>query len=506
VVNRLEQAITLLAGLTDHVGQWGPHAVEEQWGDARAILDVDSQVRRHWIGRSKGFSKSRDCAGMSIAWLLTQAPPGASGYVAASDSDQASLVRQSCEAFVASTPALVNHLRIDRGRVVARSGAELVILAADSAGSHGLRPHWLVVDELANFPDVERHRSFFDSLWAGLAKIPGSRGIVITTAGSPSHFSRKIYETARDDPSWRLSDLSGPAPWIPAEEVEAERRRLSPSLFQRWWENEWTAAEDSVADPDDIAFACRLEGPLAPVEGRKYICSLDLGVKRDRSVAVVAHADRTGDTTQVIVDQLKVWKPRRGHQVELESVRLWLVEFCRLYHAPLHYDPSQAFHMTEQLRAAGIKCTEFLFTSSSVGQLAGSLVQGLRSRTLSLPDDADLKQELLSVRLRESSPGVLRIDTRSGGFDDMVVAVGMAAHLLFHDVPKRRPRMYRLALNESESEGDKPARTGGARMTGPTVAERAADRAARRAAATGSDGYPADRDPMIVQPDRRRWP
>ena len=103
----------------------------------------------------------------------------------------------------------------------------------------------------------------------------------------------------------------------------------------------------------------------------------------------------------------------------------------RVYHIQkLIFDPSQGFLLAEQLRAAGLRCEEFLFTSSSVGRLASSLMQSLRSRLLELPDDDELRQELLSVRLRESSPNVYRVDTVGSGHDDRVIAVSMAVHSL----------------------------------------------------------------------------
>jgi len=127
---------------------------------------------------------------------------------------------------------------------------------------------------------------------------------------------------------------------------------------------------------------------------------------------------------------MQVWTPRPGHEVSLDDVRLWLVEFCRSYGARLHYDPSQAYLMVEQLRRAGIGCEEFTFTSGSVGLLATSIMQALRGRLLTLPDDEELKSEILNVRLRETSVNVLRIDHKSGKHDDRVIAVAMATHLL----------------------------------------------------------------------------
>jgi hypothetical protein len=438
-----ETAIDLLSGLTDHVGPWWGSATTLQRDDSLALLSLDGP-RRHWLGRAKGYSKTRDVAGISVAVLLEQMEAGERGYVAASDADQAGLIRQSIGAFYANTPGLRDDILIESRRVIApKRDTELVILAADSAGAHGLRPKWLVCDELANWPDTEKHREFFDNLWAGLPKVPDSRGVIITTAGSPGHFSHKTFEAAQRDKLWRVSNVHGPPPWTDPEEVESERRRQMPSKFARFWANEWVSADDAIAEPADVDAACTLKGPLAPEEGLRYLCTLDLGHKHDRTVAVIAHPVREGDGTRVVVDRMKVWTPRFGSPVSLEEVRQWLVEFCRLYRAPLLYDPSQAYLMVEQCRRSGLTCREFVFGTASVGLLATAIMQALRGRLLTLPDDEELKSEILNVRLRETSVNVIRIDHKSGRHDDRVIAVAMAVHdLTSKGVPGARPVFF----------------------------------------------------------------
>lgn len=428
------EPLDLLAALTDHVGRWGPNATALQWDDAIAVLDLDGP-RRHWLGRAKGYSKTRDVAALSIVALLAQFPPHSDqhGYAAASDSEQAGLLRQSIRAFVEHTPELRGEIAVEGRKVSAsRRGTELHILAADTAGSHGLRPSWLVVDELANWDDTPRTREFFDSLWAGLTKT-GGRGIVMTTAGSPAHFARSVLEAARHDPLWRVSDVEGPPPWVDPAEVASERLRLPDSTFARLWLNRWAVADDAIADEADVDAACTLEGALEPQGGVRYICTLDLGVKRDRSVAVIAHSAPSATPAggrHVVVDRMEVWTPKPLRPVKLEDVRAWLEYFTRMYRAPLHYDPSQAYLLVEQLRLAGVSCHEFVFSSSSTAELATSMSQALRARRITLPNDDELRKEILSVRLRESSPNVLRIDHKAGRHDDRVISVAMACRLL----------------------------------------------------------------------------
>ncbi len=51
----------------------------------------------------------------------------------------------------------------------------------------------------------------------------------------------------------------------------------------------------------------------------------------------------------------------------------------------------------------------------------------MREHRIALPDDAELLEELATVRLRESTPGVYRLDHDASGHDDRAVALGLAA-------------------------------------------------------------------------------
>ena len=48
-----------------------------------------------------------------------------------------------------------------------------------------------------------------------------------------------------------------------------------------------------------------------------------------------------------------------------------------------------------------------------------------RDRTLSLPDDPEVREEFLSTRLVETAPGVVKLSNPRGAHDDIVTAVGM---------------------------------------------------------------------------------
>ena len=107
--------------------------------------------------------------------MLTQAPPGGRLYVLASDRDQGALIVDSVAGYVTRTPELAGALTVDAFKVSApRAGATLEVLAADVAGSYGLRPWFLGVDELSVWSDTDGPRRLFDATTSALTKVPGA--------------------------------------------------------------------------------------------------------------------------------------------------------------------------------------------------------------------------------------------------------------------------------------------------------------------------------------------
>jgi hypothetical protein len=101
------------------------------------------------------------------------------------------------------------------------------------------------------------------------------------------------------------------------------------------------------------------------------------------------------------------------------------------YRASFLADPYQAVHLCQRLRARAVRVNAFTFSSSSVGRLALTLYRLLRDQALDLDgDDQALLDELASVRLVESAPGVYRIDHDASEHDDRVISLALAAQAL----------------------------------------------------------------------------
>ncbi|MGO1544390.1 MAG: terminase large subunit domain-containing protein [Gulosibacter sp.] len=421
----------LMAALVLDDGRpWGEVAHAFQVHDARAILDTDASAPRlHLITRPRGGSKTTDVAAVALVALLTQAPAHSTSHAYARDKDQAQLLMTALTA-LAHRSGLAGLLDLQTWAVTVKAtGARLVVETADAASAYGHIPWLVVVDELAQWPTTRAARTLWEAIVSGLPKRPDSRLVVITTAGDPAHWSAKIRTNALTSEAWRVSETPGPLPWISEADLDEQRRLLPASSFARLHLNEWTAADDRLVSHDDLAACVTLDGPLDADPRHRYVIGLDLGLKRDRTVMTVAHAEYDTPTAppRVVLDRIAVLQGTPAHPVQLADVESLVLQAAQAYRATVRVDPWQATGLAQRLRSRGVTITEWSFTAASVGRLAVNLHLLLREHRLALPDDPDLLDELATVRLRETNPGVFRLDHDSGHHDDRAVALGLAA-------------------------------------------------------------------------------
>jgi hypothetical protein len=405
--------------------RWGDAAYDFQREDARAVLEGDRPY--HFQTRARGASKTGDQAGVVLALLLTTDSRN-NIYWVACDEDQGGLCIDSIRGYVDRTPGLRELLTVGQSWVEAKAtGARLDVLAADAASSWGLRPWAVFCDELTAWPETRGPQALWDSVSSAVAKRPDAKLVVLCTAGDPAHWSRKVIDHSYASPMWRVHEVEGPSPWMAADRIEEQRARLLPSTFARLFMNEWVASEDRLATPEELRECVTLDGPLEPVAGRRYLIGLDIGLKKDRTVAAVAHRE----DRRVVLDRMEVWQGSRLRPVKLETIEEWLIEASGRYnHARIVADPWQSVGTLQRLKAKGVSADEFSFTAQSVGRLASSLFNAIRDRAIALPPDEELLDELAHVRLRESSPGVWRMDHDSGRHDDRAIALGLVAMTL----------------------------------------------------------------------------
>jgi phage terminase large subunit-like protein len=421
--------LDLLAALVLEDGQlWGAVAEPWQWDLAHWLIDPDGTPNR-WESRPRGGSKSTDIAALLIVVLLCLLRPGSRCYCIAVDKDQGALIIDAAAGFLARTPELSGQIDVGTWRISSFNGSTVEVLPADAASAWGLRPSVVVADELCQWPGTRNAKGLWQAVVSALGKVQGARLLTLSTSGDPGHWSRRIYDAAQQSPAWTVADVPGPLPWA-SEEFLAEQRLILPeSVYRRLHLNEWCAPEDRLTNVDDVQACVAHTGPLAPVDGFRYVIGVDLGVTNDRTVCAVMHAERAESGPEVrrmVLDRLEVWTPSRGNPVDLTAVEDWVRTAARQYRAKVIVDPYQAIAMVQRLRATGIRIEEFTFSQASIGRLAMALHTTIRDHRLALPDDEELIDELVNVRLRQTSPNVYRLDHDPDRHDDRAIAMSLA--------------------------------------------------------------------------------
>jgi hypothetical protein len=433
-------AAEVLAGLVlDDGRRWGEAARSWQRADAFAVLAApDAGPRRHFQVRPRGASKTTDAAAVALALLVAEAPPRSRSYAYAVDKDQAAELLDALDGLVARTPGLAGAVRSGASTVtVPRSGATLTVEASDAASAWNKRPWLVVVDELTSWPETTNHRHLWGAIVSALPKRRDSRLLVLSMAGAPTHFARRVWLRAESSPEWRASHLPGPCPWWAPEDVEAARGDLeavTEGEFRRVVLAEWTAADEALSTEADVSACVRAGDPvLSSRRGVSYVAALDVGTRRDLTALAVAHAEHGSGGRVAVVDRVLWWRPRPGEggRVDLAEVEAATLRLCREYRAPLRFDRSQAEQLAQNLARQRVRVSEYVFSQAGANRLAKALYVALRDRALSLPDDAELIGELQTARLVESGPGTVRLVNPPGTHDDLAVAVGMCVvHLL----------------------------------------------------------------------------
>ena len=416
---------------------WGERAAEFQIADAEVILGKGGKPA-NYLTRPRGGSKSTDIAGICLGWLVAEAPPRMHAYVVSVAEEQSFEVLDAAAGFLTRTPGLAEYVLLETSTLTAANGATVHILTSDgsSAFGKGRDTGFIILDEFAQWPETRKYRRLWVAMLTATQKTPGLKLVILTSAGEPGHMSYNVLKEARDGLTkhfWHVSEVPGPVPWVSQESLEMQRPLLTEAEYSRLHMNQWTEDEDRLLTEDDWESAAVLDGSLLPEKGRKYLITADLGVKIDPTVVTVSHAEQHPHNSRaklVVVDHLERWVPKRGKEVQLATVRERLVELSMQYnHAPIHGDPSQFLSIKQELQLRGLKVKEFKFTGTSVGELGSTLVQAIQNEQVWLPNNPILRDELLNVRLRESTPGSYRLDHDPKRHDDQAVAIGMAVQL-----------------------------------------------------------------------------
>lgn len=419
----------LMAGFVLEDGRcWGEVAYDWQREDAEAVIDRDGPRRHFWL-RARGRSKTGDAAATALSLLLTEAPPRSRSHAYAVDADQAAILTDAIAGYVMRTPKLAGAVELGaRGVTVRSTGASLVVESSDGASAFGLKPWMTLVDEFAMWPSTTRHRQLWSAIASAVPKVRDGRLLVFTTAGSPSGIGAHVWGEAERSTHWRTAKRPGPSPWWSPEDIAELRSSLTAAEWRRLIDCEFAEGDDALTSPEDVEAVIRRSPLVLPPQiGTPYVAALDLGTRRDLTAFAIGHSAQREGGRMTIVDRLVYWRPGKGKQgrVDLAEVEETVKRLSREYRVgAVRYDRHQAEQLTQGLERAGVPVEEFVFSASSVNNLARSLHIGLRDRALELPDDQELREQFIATRLVETNAGV-RLNNPVGQHDDIPTVTAM---------------------------------------------------------------------------------
>ncbi len=295
-------------------------------------------VREAFIFLPRKNGKSELAAAIGLYHLLFDGEKGAEAYLAATDSDQASLVYGAAAAMVRADPNLLKRCKVldaTKRIIVPGTNSFLRVIPADDAGAHGFNPSLVIYDELHAAPN----RDLYDVLRTGQGGRSEPLFITITTAGFDRksicyeryNYACKVRDGIIDDPTflpiiyealpeddwhdekvWKKANpaLRGKTPFRNIEEMrrmskEADQIVAMQNTFRRLYLNQWT--EQDVRWIDNAAWKGCAAVPAA-FEGRRCVGALDLATTTDIAALVLLFPADDG-----FYDILpKFWVPREG--------------------------------------------------------------------------------------------------------------------------------------------------------------------------------------------------
>lgn len=401
-------------------------------------------IRRAWLERTKGASKDSDLACL-LLWLLAFAEHGVRVQVGAYDAAQADEIRLIVRSILKMEGEL-NSVLSATIEVLADSirnkatGASAEILTRDSRGSHGSRPHLVIINECSHIVDKE----FAETLMDNADKMPRGVVIIATNAGFDPSWQLEWKRGALQSGRWYVHEYKQPAPWVSADDLAESERRNSRSRFLRLWHGEYASGGGDAIDGAAIDAAIVLEGEHAgPQPGFRYSIGVDLSLRRDSSAIVllghhVGHlkeqppAERpprsrlqydgyelpeaAGESIWVPGDgamhvaHVEVFTPTAGGEIDLTAVENSVALLHRVFNAVVLCDEYQAAMLAQRLRAVhSVPAQTVPPTGPVLREQAGIILDAFKAKppTIKLYPQAEaLLADIRRWRLVEKSYGL----------------------------------------------------------------------------------------------------
>jgi phage terminase large subunit-like protein len=373
-----------------------------------------------------------------VALFYAMTRPDSEVVLLANDEDQSlGRVFATCAKLIEYNQELRASARTLASEIRFTNGSTIKAQASDYKGAAGGRQILTVFDELWAY-DSERALRLFEEMTPP-PTIPDAFIFIVSYAGftGESTVLEKLYD--RGHKGKRLSrqyEITADAglcmfwshtarqSWQTKDYYAEQRRILRENTFRRLHRNEWVSAESQFISAEQWD-AC-VDRNLSPaLNGKSVFLGVDLGVKSDSSAVVAVGWDPTGK--KLITAFHKIWRPSRGSPVNLDEVKQYIEEICRLHSVRgILADPSQCFLLIQQLAPLGITVTEFPQTQANGVKMGESLFSLVRDGNLIAYKSAELREHVLNATGIETPSGVRMVKGKSTSKIDAAISLAMA--------------------------------------------------------------------------------
>lgn len=316
-------------------------------------------------------------------------------------------------------------------KIVFTNGASIESLPSRSPDSlRGMGVSLCIIDEGA-FVDDNVYASVFPTILNNKSKNLGKLVIISSPGAMSGEFYRafqpgSIYTTFHFDHTDAV--WADGTRLLPEEELDREAKRVggrNTSYFQREYLGLWNNIDDSFFNVEGVEKTLTPDIPQLSIgiPNRKYVIGADLAVKHDYTIFIVL--DYTDKNNLQVVKHVR-FNGKSPDQIMLE-----------LYKLTAAFNPTKILidegnigsAIVSQLkgRYPSKRWEGFVFTSTSKTPLLTDLDIAMSSGMLQIPEDDQIREELVSFHYVENPiTGHLKLSGTGSIHDDYPIAIALA--------------------------------------------------------------------------------
>lgn len=412
---------------------------------------------------ARGHDKTERESWHALCWMLDK--DHGQGFCCGADRDNARLFRDAAKWQVQAHGDLFADIRVNNYDIINRkNGAHIRVLASDESSNYGLTPDLLMITDFHAWTNHE----FFDAIYTSTGKRQNSKIWIESNAlalGTEQtiwikpirQFAKSQHEKQRllpkDHPDkYRWYYYCPPgflAPWQ-MRTIEDYAHTLIPTSFKRLIQNQDINEGDQYLTEDQVKAVETLPCASHKIpKGNKVIISTDLGLTKDAATVALTSFDPEG---VVNLHDMVIFTGNSDSPVNISTVvalaNSWQAEYkdydvrkiCDPYEMRkvMQDDPSwEEFEFnTKNLRL--ITTTLHRAVTQKYVRLYRMAAPAEQSKRQKTKEYWDLRRELTDAVLKQMSYGE-RVDHRSEGFTDRLMALGMPC-VLFLDPEDFKPK------------------------------------------------------------------